>query len=96
MVSHASMLAACRACEETLTDWCHLMFCFVVVNFANADGRTALHIAAVRDDAQMVMYLLEAGADASRRDRWGITPREEARRCGFEKLASVFASLNKS
>ncbi|CAN8070053.1 unnamed protein product [Agarophyton chilense] len=59
------------------------------VNFTNADARTPLHFAAVNGDASLALYLLSAGADARRVDRWGITPAAEAKRCGYDKLAAL-------
>lgn len=67
-----------------------LVRCFAPnVNFANADGRTALHIAAVREDGDMVRLLLDAGADVERVDRWGVSPVEEARRAGSCELVEL-------
>ncbi len=47
-------------------------------NFLDYDKRTALHVAAVEGHIEIVEVLLQAGADATIRDRWGATPRREA------------------
>ena len=43
------------------------------VNAAQADGMTALHWAALRDDLESARLLLEAGADVSAASRYGVT-----------------------
>lgn len=47
-------------------------------NFQDYDNRSALHLAAVQGHIDVVEILLQAGADAQVRDRWGATPRDEA------------------
>ena len=44
------------------------------VNEPQADGATALHWAAYRDELDVVNLLIEAGADASTQNRMGATP----------------------
>jgi ankyrin repeat protein len=44
------------------------------VDFAGADGSTALHWAVESDDLEMTRLLLRAGADAKRANRYGMTP----------------------
>lgn len=66
------------------------------VNFANADGRTALHIAAVRGDVPMARYLLEAGADMHRQDRWGASALDEARDAGAKELVDLMIKRDAS
>ncbi len=44
------------------------------VNVAAADGTTALHWAAHRDDAEALEQLLEAGAAVNAANRYGVTP----------------------
>ena len=46
----------------------------VDVNLAEADGTTALHWAAHRDDLEIAEILLRSGADASRANDYGVTP----------------------
>jgi CRP-like cAMP-binding protein len=53
------------------------------VNAADYDGRTALHIAAAEGNVPAVeLLVVEGGADVEKRDRWGATAGEEARRVG--------------
>lgn len=65
------------------------------VNFANADGRTPLHIAVVRRDLAMVSYLLEAGADVQRKDRWGVSPMDEAVKGEFHEVAELMGRIDR-
>lgn len=44
------------------------------VSLATADGSTALHWAAQRDDLPMIEILLDAGADVDARTRFGVRP----------------------
>src|SRR5690349_7265392 len=44
------------------------------VNARQADGMTALHWAAQREDAALTKQLLQSGADARATNRYGITP----------------------
>jgi ankyrin repeat protein/CRP-like cAMP-binding protein len=53
------------------------------VDAVDYDGRTALHIAAAEGNVPAVELLVaEGGADVEKRDRWGATAGEEARRVG--------------
>ncbi|WP_188486078.1 ankyrin repeat domain-containing protein [Williamsia phyllosphaerae] len=53
--------------------------------------QTALHTAVERDDAAMIMRLLELGADASVRDvRFDATPAQWADHLGHDDLAGLF------
>ena len=52
----------------------HLIEQGASVNFAGADGTTALHWAVESDDAEMTRLLLKAGADAKGANRYGMTP----------------------
>ncbi len=44
------------------------------------DGRTAMHLAASVGRDSIVRFLIDSGADALGRDRWGNTPIDDARR----------------
>lgn len=55
------------------------------------DGFTAAHEAAYSDHAEALRVLLAAGADASRRDRWGRDVAENARRGKSEEALAVLA-----
>jgi ankyrin repeat protein len=49
------------------------------VNFADSQGKTALHHAAVSGSAELIAALLEAGADPEAKTRTGFTPAMLAR-----------------
>ncbi|KAL8878727.1 MAG: hypothetical protein Q9198_003528, partial [Flavoplaca austrocitrina] len=63
-----------------------LVRCGVPVNAPDAEGKTALHIAAHRGLDSPVEFLMEHGADSSRKDHKGFTPLETAGIAGNEKL----------
>ncbi|MCO5564302.1 hypothetical protein L7F22_017962 [Adiantum nelumboides] len=46
---------------------------FIPVNFADFDGRTALHIAACEGHLDLIRLLILKRADVNARDRWGST-----------------------
>eukprot|EP01065_Artemidia_motanka_P034998 TRINITY_DN42965_c0_g1_i1.p1 TRINITY_DN42965_c0_g1~~TRINITY_DN42965_c0_g1_i1.p1 ORF type:complete len:1568 (+),score=432.02 TRINITY_DN42965_c0_g1_i1:81-4784(+) len=56
-------------------------------NVAEYDGRTPLHIAAVRGNLETCRLLVQNFANVSAQDRWGNTPVEEAEKHGHEHLA---------
>jgi len=57
---------------------------------ANSTFRgTALHVAAMRDDADMIEFLLGKGADPMARGRWGGTPLHMAAFCGSANAVAV-------
>jgi len=67
-------------------------------NAADYDGRTALHVAALRGNIALVEALLELGCSAEMRDRYGKSPRQEAESAGHrwpESLWEVRPPLNK-
>jgi ankyrin repeat protein len=45
-----------------------------LLNYPNKDECTALHLAAVEGDEEVVRYLLEKGADPDKKDKNGSTP----------------------
>lgn len=53
------------------------------------DGSTALHWAALRDQAEAVTFLLDAGADVAARNRNGVFPLNLAVLNGSEKVTSL-------
>jgi hypothetical protein len=48
------------------------------LNNGDYDKRTPLHLAAAAGHMDIVKYLLENGAEANPRDRWGATPLNDA------------------
>lgn len=59
------------------------------VNAAQADGMTALHWAALGDDAEVVARLLDSGADANRPTRYGATPLAIACQSGDARVVEL-------
>jgi len=56
---------------------------------ANAQGRSALHLAAHFDHAEAVALLLKRGAPKSARDSEGLTPLDLATRAGHQAVAEL-------
>ncbi|MBT5856282.1 ankyrin repeat domain-containing protein [bacterium] len=57
-------------------------------------GMSALHLAAKRDDTDMVIYLLEKGADGSLRNKKNQTPMDLA--TGFSGQALQFSVASRA
>lgn len=56
------------------------------------DGRTALHIAAAEGHTEAVRFLVDTcRVIKDPKDRWGFTPEVEARRGGYEAIASYLS-----
>jgi len=55
------------------------------------DGRTALHLAASESQTAAARYLLEHGAAPNPVDRWGRTPRDDARAAGCDDVLVMLA-----
>lgn len=66
------------------------------VNAHGTSDWTPLHQAAIRDDQEAMLMLLEAGADLNIRTRIDdyATPEEEARRSGHQRSAEFLASFD--
>jgi len=56
---------------------------------ADYDGRTALHLAASENQADVVEYLLAHGVSPAPVDRWGGTPLDDARRGEHESIIRI-------
>ena len=65
------------------------------VNHRGENGVTALHIATVQSDSNLVVLLLEHGADKTIADHSGRTPYEIARQMDHSKLLNLL-QLNKN
>lgn len=61
----------------------------VQANFADYDKRTALHLASCEGCTEVVVLLLERGADVNSIDRWGRTPLSDARSFGHEDICKI-------
>jgi glutaminase len=48
------------------------------INAGDYDKRTPLHLASAAGHMDIVKYLIENGAEANPRDRWGATPLNDA------------------
>ena len=51
-----------------------------LITFGDYDRRTALHVAASEGRLDLVILLLDAGANPNRSDRWGGSPLDDAQR----------------
>jgi len=59
------------------------------VNYCDYDKRTALHLAAAEGHVATVNLLLKHGASESAKDRWGVTPLQEALHNGHSDVAKL-------
>jgi ankyrin repeat protein len=73
-----------------------------IINFQNKWGETALHLASGQGSSQIIILLLQMGADESIRDKWGRTAGDVAIENGYEDrvfsdnmLNRVYVSLPK-
>ncbi|KAK4418636.1 Integrin-linked protein kinase [Sesamum alatum] len=61
----------------------------VNTNLADYDKRTALHLASCEGCTEIVILLLERGADVNSMDRWGRTPLSDARSFGHQEICKI-------
>lgn len=66
------------------------------VNFADYEGNTALHQACAKGHVAVVDALLSAGADASVRDRWGLSPADQARASALPVTGAILSLLSEA
>lgn len=66
------------------------------VNFADYEGNTALHQACAKGHVAVVDALLSAGADVSVRDRWGLTPADQARASALPVTGAILSLLSEA
>jgi ankyrin repeat protein len=84
-VNESSGVLMCQAAfDGNLVDLKRLINNGVLVNEADYDGRTALHLAACEGHVELVEYLVQAKADVNSKDRFGGTPLEDAVRHNFD------------
>merc|ERR1712146_233949 len=62
-------------------------------NYADYDGRSAAHLAASRGRVKVLKFLARNGADMWAKDRWQVTPLQEAERTGNPKAAALINSI---
>lgn len=53
------------------------------------DQRTALHLAAANNHAELIRYLVSQGANINAKDKWGATPKDDAKRAGHDATARL-------
>ncbi|KAJ4825025.1 hypothetical protein Tsubulata_023208 [Turnera subulata] len=58
-------------------------------NLADYDKRTALHLASCEGCTEVVVLLLQKGADVNSVDRWGRTPLSDARHFGHQDICKI-------
>lgn len=58
-------------------------------NLGDYDKRTALHLASCEGCTEIVVLLLEKGADVNSLDRWGRTPLSDARSFGHGEICKI-------
>jgi glutaminase len=56
---------------------------------ADYDYRSAAHIAACNNQVEVLEYLVKIGANMQAKDRWNLTPYDDAKRCGHQKVVSL-------
>lgn len=61
----------------------------VSANLADYDKRTALHLASCEGCTEIIVLLIEKGADVNSLDRWGRTPLSDARRSGHDEICKI-------
>ena len=66
-----------------------------VLDSADYDKRTALHLASAEGNSEIVEALLRAGASPLIKDRWGATPLDEAKREGRSGTVKVLEAVLK-
>ena len=59
------------------------------INGLNAQGRTALHCAVLRNDFNIIAWLLKRGADVDAKDQWHYTPLHRAAQEGHTAIAAL-------
>jgi len=61
--------------------------------YADYDFRNAAHVAAAKGNIKVLKYLYKNNADMTAKDRWGVTPCEEAVRTGNARAAAILEKM---
>jgi len=87
----------CQAAFANQTAYLHSLvtLCGIFVDAADYDKRTALMLASAEGNMDAAVSLMQLGADAHRKDRWGHTAVSEARDSGHKNLAEVLEQLQR-
>nr|ACX37089.1 potassium channel [Zygophyllum xanthoxylum] len=84
---------ACSAAEaNNLNLLKEIVRCEGDITLPKATGTTALHVAVSEANLDIVKYLLDQGADVSKPDVHGWTPRDLADQQGHEEIKAIFKS----
>jgi len=59
------------------------------LDYADYDRRSAAHIAACNNQVEVLEYLVKIGANMQAKDRWNLTPHNDAKRCGHLKVVRL-------
>jgi ankyrin repeat protein len=66
----------------------------IQVNASDYDKRTAAHIAAAEGNLTALKVLVEYGADIGRRDRWGSSVLDEAKRINTSNIVNFIENAD--
>jgi glutaminase len=75
--------------KGSLKEASHLFAQNVDPNLVDYDGRTALHVAVAEGHLNLIKFLISRGASILKRDRWGNTPLDEAKRLKKKNIAEL-------
>lgn len=65
------------------------------VNYADYDKRTALHLASAEGHADTTKVLIEAGADVYFKDRWNVSPLDEAQKNNHINIVNMIVAAER-
>ena len=83
------------ACDGNLRGLQNAVANGILINCADYDGRTALHLGAAEGNVEVVRYLLSRGHHIHVRDRWNATPLDEARRENRAEVVKILEEATK-
>ena len=76
------------------TDLRRLLKAEINVNACGLDQRRAAHVAALTGDLEALKLLVEAGADVTVEDMWGVSVLDDAKKSKSEQVVQYLQSLN--